>query len=729
MEGLRCWFSIAKLPNFTITAINRAVGAQKELKRVVPRTVPLERCRNIGIMAHIDAGKTTTTERILFYTGKTHRIGEVHEGTATMDWMEQEQERGITITSAATTCTWRDIRINIIDTPGHVDFTAEVERSLRVLDGAVAVFDAVHGVQPQSEKVWRQADKYGVPRICFINKIDKMGADFEHAVDTIRKRLSAKPVAIQIPIGQEDKFKGVIDLINMKAIVWRDDTMGAEYVTEEIPADLKKKAEAFHAQLVESIAENDDEILHLFLEGEEISADALRASLRKSTIALKVFPVVVGTAFKNKGVQPLLDAVVDYLPSPLDVPETHGLNPDNGEKIFRKADDKEPFSALAFKIMADPFVGQLTFIRVYSGQLKTGDSVLNTGRRRSERIGRLLKMHANKREEISEILAGDICAAVGLKGVSTGDTICSEDHPIALENITFAVPVISVAVEPKTKADQEKMGMALGRLAQEDPTFKVHTDPDSGQTIISGMGELHLEIIVDRMMREYKVEANVGKPQVAYRETIRKHSEAEGKYIRQTGGRGQYGHAKIKLDPQPPGVGYEFVNDIVGGSVPKEFIKPIDQGIQEALEGGILAGYPMVDVKATLYDGSYHDVDSNEMAFKIAGSMAFKEAARKASPVLLEPVMQVEVVTPEDYAGVIMGDLSSRRGRIEGMEHRAGSQVIKAIVPLAEMFGYATHMRSSTQGRAEYSMHFARYEEAPRSVAEEIIAKVQGTTK
>jgi len=680
-------------------------------------------------MAHIDAGKTTTTERILFYTGKTHRIGEVHEGTATMDWMEQEQERGITITSAATTCTWRDIRINIIDTPGHVDFTAEVERSLRVLDGAVAVFDAVHGVQPQSEKVWRQADKYGVPRICFINKIDKMGADFEHAVDTIRKRLSAKPVAIQIPIGQEDKFKGVIDLINMKAIVWVDDTMGAEYLTEEIPADLKKKAEAFHAQLVESIAENDDEILHKFLEGEEITADELRGSLRKSTIALKVFPVVVGTAFKNKGVQPLLDAVVDYLPSPLDVPETHGIDPENGEKIFRHADDKEPFSALAFKIMADPFVGQLTFIRVYSGQLKTGDSVLNTGRRRTERIGRLLKMHANKREEISEILAGDICAAVGLKGVSTGDTICSEDHPIALENITFAVPVISVAVEPKTKADQEKMGMALGRLAQEDPTFKVHTDPDSGQTIISGMGELHLEIIVDRMMREYKVEANVGKPQVAYRETIRKHSEAEGKYIRQTGGRGQYGHAKIKLDPQPPGTGYEFVNDIVGGSVPKEFIKPIDQGIQEALEGGVLAGYPMVDVKATLYDGSYHDVDSNEMAFKIAGSMAFKEAARKASPVLLEPVMAVEVVTPEDYAGVIMGDLSSRRGRIEGMEHRAGSQVIKAIVPLAEMFGYATHMRSSTQGRAEYSMHFARYEEAPRSVAEEIIAKVQGTTK
>ena len=679
-------------------------------------------------MAHIDAGKTTTTERILFYTGRTHRIGEVHEGTATMDWMEQEQERGITITSAATTCTWRDIRINIIDTPGHVDFTAEVERSLRVLDGAVAVFDAVHGVQPQSEKVWRQADKYGVPRICFINKIDKMGADFEHAIDTIRKRLSAKPVAIQIPIGQEDKFKGVVDLMTMKAILWKDDTMGAEYITEEIPAELKKKAEAFRAQLVETIAENDDEILHKFLEGEEISADELKKSLRKSTIELKLFPVVVGTAFKNKGVQPLLDAVVDYLPSPLDVGETHGKNLNNGQEVSRKPDDKEPFSALAFKIMADPFVGQLTFIRVYSGQLKTGDSVLNVRTGKTERIGRLLKMHANKREEISEILAGDICAAVGLKNVSTGDTICNDAHPIALESIEFAAPVISVAVEPKTKADQEKMGMALAKLAQEDPTFKVHTDPDSGQTIISGMGELHLEIIVDRMMREYKVEANVGKPQVAYRETIRKHAEAEGKYIRQTGGRGQYGHAKIRLEPNEPGKGYEFINEIVGGTVPREYIKPVDQGMQEAMEGGVLAGYPMVDVKATLYDGSYHEVDSNEMAFKIAGSMAFKEAARRASPVILEPVMAVEVVTPEDFAGAIMGDLSSRRGRIEGMEHRAGSQVIKAIVPLAEMFGYATHMRSSTQGRAEYSMHFARYEEAPRSVAEEIIAKTQGKT-
>jgi len=713
----------------SVNIVGEQESRKEERKKAVSRTVPLERCRNIGIMAHIDAGKTTTTERILFYTGRTHRIGEVHEGTATMDWMEQEQERGITITSAATTCTWRDIRINIIDTPGHVDFTAEVERSLRVLDGAVAVFDAVHGVQPQSEKVWRQADKYGVPRICFINKIDKMGADFEHAIDTIRKRLNAKPVAIQIPIGQEDKFKGVVDLIGMKAITWKDDTIGAEYVTGEIPPELQKKAEAFHAKLVETVAENDDEMLHKFLEGETISADELRSSLRKSTISLKVFPVVVGTAFKNKGIQPLLDAVVDYLPSPIDAGEVKGVNPENGETITRKPADSEPFSALAFKIMADPYVGQLTFIRVYSGQLKSGDSVLNAGRGRTERIGRLLKMHANKREDIQEILAGDICAAVGLKNVSTGDTICDESHPIALESITFAVPVISVAVEPKTKADQEKMGMALGKLAQEDPTFKVHTDPDSGQTIISGMGELHLEIIVDRMMREYKVEANVGKPQVAYRETIRKKSEAEGKYIRQTGGRGQYGHAKIRLEPQEPGKGYEFVNEIVGGSVPKEFIKPIDQGIREAMEGGVLAGYEMVDVKAILYDGSYHDVDSNEMAFKIAGSMAFKEAARKASPVLLEPVMSVEVVTPEDYAGVIMGDLSSRRGRIEGMEHRAGSQVIKAIVPLAEMFGYATHMRSSTQGRAEYSMHFARYEETPRSVAEEIIARNQGSAR
>src|ERR1051326_6992226 len=679
-------------------------------------------------MAHIDAGKTTTTERVLFYTGRTHRLGEVHEGTATMDWMEQEQERGITITSAATTCVWRDIRINIIDTPGHVDFTAEVERSLRVLDGAVAVFDAVHGVQPQSEKVWRQADKYGVPRICFINKMDKTGADFEHAIDSIRKRLNARPVAIQIPIGQEDKFKGVVDLIEMKAIIWNDETLGAEYTTDEIPAELKKKAEAFHTQLVETIAENDDDILHKFLEGENISADELKTSLRKSTIALKLFPVICGTSFKNKGVQPLLDAVVDFLPSPLDIPEITGTDPNNGTEIKRHADDKEPFSALAFKIMSDPFVGQLTFIRLYSGELKTGDTVLNSRTGKTERIGRLLKMHANKREEIQEIYAGDICAAVGMRNATTGDTLCEEDHPVALESIEFPEPVIAVAVEPKTKADQEKMGLALAKLAQEDPTFKVHTDPDSGQTIISGMGELHLEIIIDRMMREFKVEANVGKPQVAYRETIRRKAEAEGKYIRQTGGRGQYGHAKIRIEPNEAGKGYEFANEITGGSIPKEYIKPVDQGIREAMEGGVLAGYEMVDIKVELYDGSYHEVDSNEMAFKIAGSMSFKEAARRASPVLLEPVMSVEVVAPEDYAGTIMGDLSSRRGRIEGMEHRAGSQVIKAIVPLAEMFGYATQLRSSTQGRAEYSMHFARYEEAPRSVAEEIIAKMQGKT-
>ncbi|MBV9483480.1 MAG: elongation factor G, partial [Acidobacteria bacterium] len=605
----------------------------------MPRQVPIERSRNIGIMAHIDAGKTTTTERILFYTGRTHRIGEVHEGTATMDWMEQEQERGITITSAATTCFWRDIRINIIDTPGHVDFTAEVERSLRVLDGACAVFDAVHGVEPQSETVWRQADKYEVPRICFINKMDKMGADFEHAIDTIRKRLNARPVAIQLPIGQEDKFKGVIDLFQMKAIIWKDETLGAEYVIEEIPAELVKKATAFHNQMVETIVENDDELLHKYMEGETITPEELKRSLRKSVIAMKLFPVICGTAFKNKGVQPLLDAVVDFLPSPIDIPPVKGTDPDSGSPIERPAEDKAPFSALAFKIMTDPFVGQLAFIRVYSGQLKTGDSVYNTGKQRSERIGRLLKMHANKREEITEIYSGDICACVGLRNVTTGDTICEQRNPILLESIEFPAPVIAVAVEPKTKGDQEKMGIALSKLAQEDPTFKVHTDPDSGQTIISGMGELHLEIIVDRMMREFSVEANVGKPQVAYRETIRRKSEAEGKYIRQTGGRGQYGHAKIRLEPNEAGKGYEFINEVVGGVVPKEYIKPIDQGMQEAMEGGVLAGYPMVDVKATLYDGSYHEVDSNEMAFKIAGSMAFKEAARKASPVILEPVM------------------------------------------------------------------------------------------
>jgi elongation factor G len=679
-------------------------------------------------MAHIDAGKTTTTERILFYTGRTHRIGEVHEGTATMDWMAQEQERGITITSAATTCFWKDVRINIIDTPGHVDFTAEVERSLRVLDGACAVFDAVHGVEPQSETVWRQADKYGVPRMCFINKMDKMGADFEHAVDTIRKRLNARPVAIQLPIGQEDKFKGVVDLMAMKAIIWKDETMGAEYEIEEIPEELKKKAQAYHQILVETVVENDDqdELMHKYIEGETIGEAELKAALRRATLKMKLFPVICGTAFKNKGVQPLLDAVIDYLPSPLDVPPVKGKDPNTGKEVERSADDKAPFSALAFKIMTDPFVGQLTFIRVYSGHLKQGDSVYISGRSRTERIGRLLKMHANKREDITEIYAGDICACVGLKNITTGDTICDEDHPIVLESIEFPAPVIAVAVEPKTKGDQEKMGVALGKLAQEDPTFKVSTDPDSGQTIIAGMGELHLEILVDRMMREFNVQANVGKPQVAYRETIRKQSQAEGKYIRQTGGSGQYGHVRIRLEPNEAGKGYEFVNEVVGGVIPKEFIKPVDQGIREAMEGGVLAGYEMVDVKATLYDGSYHDVDSNEMAFKIAGSMAFKEAARKASPVLLEPVMSVEVVVPEEYMGTIIGDLSSRRGRIEGIEHRAGSQVIKAMVPLAEMFGYATNMRSNTQGRATFSMHFSRYEEAPRAVAEEIVAKVQG---
>ncbi len=678
-------------------------------------------------MAHIDAGKTTTTERILFYTGITHRIGEVHEGTATMDWMEQEQERGITITSAATTCTWKNIRINIIDTPGHVDFTAEVERSLRVLDGAVACFDAVAGVQPQSETVWRQADKYKVPRICFINKMDKAGADAVYATSTIVDRLGARAVPINIQIGAEAKFAGVVDLVTMKAIYWHDETMGAEYSVEEIPAELLDKAKEARHFLIESVADSDDEILHMFLEGQEPTEAQLKAGIRKATIAMNIFPVLCGSSFKNKGVQTLLDAVVDYLPSPLDIPPMVGSNPENmEEKIIRKADDNEPFSALGFKIMTDPFVGQLIFIRVYSGQLKTGDSVLNPRTGKTERIGRLLKMHANKREEITEILAGDICAAVGLKNLVTGDTICTDKHPIVLESIDFPKPVIAVAVEPKTKADQEKMGMALAKLAQEDPTFRVHTDPDSGQTIISGMGELHLEIIVDRMMREYKVEANVGKPQVAYRETIRSNSEAEGKYIRQTGGSGNYGHCKLRVEPNEPGKGYEFINEIKSGSVPKEYIKPIDQGVQGALELGILAGYPIVDVKVTLYDGSYHDVDSNEMAFKFAGSIAFKEAARKASPVLLEPVMAVEVTVPEEFMGTIIGDINSRRGRIEGMEHAAGSQVIKAIVPLKEMFGYVNDIRSSTQGRASYSMQFARYEEAPRMIADEIIGRAQG---
>jgi elongation factor G len=677
-------------------------------------------------MAHIDAGKTTTTERILFYTGITHRIGEVHEGTATMDYMEQEQERGITITSAATTCTWNNIRINIIDTPGHVDFTAEVERSLRVLDGAVALFDSVSGVQPQTETVWRQGDKYKVPRICFVNKMDKNGADFEHVIETIRKRLGARPVAIQIPIGAEANFKGVVDLIEMRAIVWHDETMGAKYSIEEIPANLVKKAEAFRMQLVESVAENDDDMLHKFLEGEIPTAEELKKSLRQATIHMKVFPVLCGTAFKNKGVQTLLDAVVDYLPSPLDVPPVEGIDPrDTSKHILRKADDNEPFSALGFKLINDPF-GKLGFIRIYSGSLKTGDTVENPRTGKTERVGRLVKMHANKREDISEIYAGDICAAVGMKELKTGDTLCSPSAPVALSAITFPEPVISVAIEPKTKSDQEKMGVALSRLADEDPTFKVRTDIDSGQTIISGMGELHLEILVDRMKREHKVEANVGEPKVAFRETIRKTAEAEGKYIRQTGGSGNYGHVKIRLEPNEPGKGFEFVDEVRGGSVPKEYIKPTEQGIREALHNGVLAGYEMVDFKAVLFDGSYHDVDSNEMAFKIAGSMAFKEAARKASPVLLEPVMAVEVTVPEEHMGTIIGDINSRRGRIEGMEHSGGSQVIKAIVPLKEMFGYVNDIRSSTQGRASYSMQFARYEEAPRMISEEIIGRNQG---
>ncbi len=681
-------------------------------------------------MAHIDAGKTTTTERILFYTGVNHRIGEVHEGTATMDWMEQEQERGITITSAATTCTWNNYRINIIDTPGHVDFTAEVERSLRVLDGAVACFDAVAGVQPQSETVWRQATKYKVPRICFINKMDKNGGDAEYATQTIRDRLGAKAVMLQLAIGAEAKFAGVVDLVAMKAYVWHDEEMGSAYDTEEIPADLKEKAQAFRNQLIESVAETDDAMLEKFLEGEEPTMEELKGAIRKATIGMHIFPVLMGSSFKNKGVQTLLDAVVDYLPSPLDIPPMIGHDPEDLEKeLIRLPEDNAPFSALGFKIMTDPFVGQLIFIRNYSGTLKTGDSVLNPRTRKTERIGRLLKMHANKREEVTEILAGDICAAVGLKNLVTGDTICSDKAPIVLESIDFPEPVIEVAVEPKTKADQEKMGMALAKLAQEDPTFRVRTDQTNGQTIISGMGELHLEIIVDRMMREHKVEANVGKPQVNYRETIRTNAEAEGKYIRQSGGSGNYGHAKIRIEPNETGKGYEFSNDTKGGSIPKEYVKPIDQGIQEAMQGGVLAGYEMVDIKVSLYDGSYHDVDSNEMAFKIAGSMAFKEAARKAKPVLLEPVMAVEVTVPEDYMGTVIGDLNSRRGRIEGMEMVGGVQAIKATVPLSTMFGYATNLRGSTQGRGNFTMQFAQYEEAPRNVSEEIIAKVQGRDK
>jgi elongation factor G len=692
----------------------------------VPRQTPIERTRNIGIAAHIDAGKTTTTERILYYTGVSYKIGEVHEGTAVMDWMEQEQERGITITSAATTCFWRDHRINIIDTPGHVDFTAEVERSLRVLDGAVAVFDAVAGVQPQSETVWRQADKYKVPRIAFVNKMDRVGADFQRCIDMMVERLNARtPVAIQLPLGTEDKHQGVIDLLEMKAYRYLDETLGAKFEVEEIPAELRGDAQKAREVLIERVGEVDDHIMEKFVHGETPTIAELKAAIRKGTIAMKLFPVICGAAFKNKGIQPMLDAVVDYLPSPADVPPTPANDPATGQVVLREARDDAPFSALIFKIMTDPFVGQLAFLRVYSGQLKSGDTVLHTTKGMKERIGRLLKMHANKREEIKEVYAGDIAAAVGLRNVITGDTICDPAKPVLLESINFPAPVIALAVEPKTKADQEKLGQALGKLMQEDPTFKVETDKDTGQTKISGMGELHLEILVDRLQREFNVAANVGKPQVAYKETIRKHSKGEGRWIKQTGGRGQYGHARIELEPAP-GQGFVFENDITGGAIPKEYIKPVEEGIREALDRGILASYPVVDVKARLYDGSFHEVDSSEMAFKLAGSLAFQDAAKKAQPVLLEPIMRVEVVTPDDYTGAVTGDLSSRRGHLEGQVSRGGTQIITALVPLSTMFGYSTDLRSRTQGRATYSMHFEKYAEAPRNVSEEVVARVMG---
>ena len=699
------------------------------------RQTSLAQTRNIGIMAHIDAGKTTATERILFYTGITYKIGEVHEGTAVMDWMEQEQERGITITSAATTCFWRDIRINIIDTPGHVDFTAEVERSLRVLDGACAVFDAVSGVEPQSETVWRQADKYRVPRICFVNKMDRIGADFKRTLEQIETKLGGNPVAIQLPIGSEDKFRGVIDLVQMKAVTYADETMGADYIVEEIPADMLDEAKVYREKLIEKVSEHDDAVLEKYLHGEEITEGEIKAVLRRRVMdSVRHEPapfvvVVCGAAFKNKGVQPLLDAVVDYLPSPLDVPPISGLDPDAKEETLleRPADDDAPFSALAFKLMTDPFVGQLTFIRVYSGVLTSGSSVYNSTKQRTERVGRLLKMHANKREEIKQVYAGDIAAAVGLKQVSTGDTLCDQKQPIVLESMDFPEPVISLAIEPKTKSDQEKLGVGLAKLMGEDPTFRVKTDPQTGQVVIAGMGELHLEIIVDRLKREFSVEASVGKPQVAYKETLTRAADGEMKYAKQTGGRGQYGHVKIHLFPGEPGTGYIFENKTTQGSIPKEFIKPVDEGIKEALTRGVIAGYPIDDVRIELYDGSFHDVDSSEMAFKIAGSMAFQNAAKKAKPVLLEPIMKVEVVVPKDNMGDVMGDLAGRRGRIQSQEDRGGTQIINARVPLSEMFGYATDLRSRTQGRATYSMHFEHYDQAPRNVSEEIVARIQGT--
>ena len=690
------------------------------------RIVSLEKTRNIGIMAHIDAGKTTTTERILYYTGVSHKIGEVHDGAATMDWMEQEQERGITITSAATTCFWNEHRVNIIDTPGHVDFTIEVERSLKVLDGSVAVFCSVGGVEPQSETVWRQADKYGVPRMAFINKMDRVGADFSRGVEMIRDRLGANPIPIQLPIGAEDLFRGVIDLVQMKAIIWENEAMGANYEVMEIPAELLDEAETAREVMLEEISSIDEVLMEKYLAGEELTIEEIKSGIRNATMALQINPVLCGTAFKNKGVQTLLDAVIDYMPSPLDVKPMPGVDPHTGAEITRSADDSAPFAALAFKVMTDPFVGQLTFFRVYSGVAEAGAHIINATKGKKERFGRILKMHANKREEIKAVYAGDIAAAVGLKYTTTGDTLCDPKTPCILESMEFPEPVIHIAIEPKTKSDQEKMGTALGKLVQEDPSLRVKTDQETGQVIISGMGELHLEIIVDRMKREFKVEANIGAPQVAYRESITKTVEVQGKFVRQSGGRGQYGDCWLRLEPGEPGSGFVYVDAIKGGVIPKEYISSVGNGAEKAAKNGILAGFPLVDLSVTCYDGSYHDVDSNEMAFTIAGSMGLKEGAAKAKPVLLEPIMAVEVVAPEEYLGEVMGDLSSRRGRVSGMETRGGAQVVNAHVPLSSMFGYSTDLRSSTQGRATYTMTFDHYDQVPKAIAEEIISKTKG---
>lgn len=700
----------------------RGTNNQEEGGKIVPRQISLEKTRNIGIMAHIDAGKTTTTERILFYTGKIHKVGETHEGGAQMDWMEQEQERGITITSAATTCMWREHRINVIDTPGHVDFTVEVERSLRILDGAVSVFCAKGGVEPQSETVWRQADKYQVPRLAFVNKMDILGADFYRAVDMIRERLKANPVPIQLPIGKEDDFLGVVDLVNMNARVYLDD-LGEKLEIREIPSDMVDLANEYREKMLENIAEHDEELMMKYLDGEELTVEEIMRGIRKATISVGMTPVLCGSSYKNRGVQPLLDAVIDYLPSPVDIPAVKGMNLDTEEEEERLASDNEPFSALAFKIVSDPFVGKLAYFRVYSGSLKSGSYVKNTSKGKKERIGRILLMHANKREEVDEVFAGDIAAAVGLKDTSTGDTLSSDENPIVLETMEFPEPVIHVAIEPKTKASQDKMAAALAKLAEEDPTFKTYTDEETGQTIIAGMGELHLEIIVDRLLREFKVEANVGSPQVAYKESIQASAEADSKYVRQSGGRGQYGHVKLRVEPQEPGKGYEFVNAVVGGAIPKEYMNAIDNGIQEALESGVIGGYPVLDIKVTVYDGSYHEVDSSEMAFKIAGSMGVRDAISKAKPTLLEPMMKVEVTVPEEYMGDVIGDINSRRGRIEGMEPTNGVQIIRSFVPLSEMFGYATDLRSNTQGRGLYSMQFDHYESVPNSIAEKVTGK------